>query len=249
MRSHDAFDTKLKLENIASKLRELLGVPRRQRRLPNPLELLIATILSQNTNDVNSHRAFTNLKNAYPDFLSLADVQPRKIESLIRVGGIAKKKSKTIARIVSEVKANFKSFDRRSLRRMSRDSLIGKLCTMNGVGFKTASCVCLFALGDDDAFPVDTHVHRVLNRLGITKERTPDRTYLQVKDFVPHKLGYEIHINLIKFGRKICTAQKPRCHRCSLFDLCEWSDKTLQIPANEKEVAARKVDFMLLENV
>ncbi|MFZ1083254.1 MAG: endonuclease III [Candidatus Kryptoniota bacterium] len=224
-------------------------MPHRKRKLPDPLELLVATILSQNTNDVNSHRAFTNLKNVFPDFLSLANAQPRKIESLIKVGGIASKKSKTIVRIVREIKSNFEKFDCRSLRRFARENLIEKLCTMNGIGYKTASCVSLFALGDDDAFPVDTHVHRILNRLGIVKEKTPDKTYLGVKDLIPHRRGYELHINLIKFGRKVCTAQKPKCCGCLLFDLCNWKEKTLQVPDKAVNINKKRVEFMVLEKV
>jgi len=238
-----------RLEIIASRLADSFGVPRRKRRMPDPLELLIATILSQNTNDINSHRAFTNLKNAFPKLLLLADVQPRKIESLIRVGGIAKKKSKTIVRIVREVKSNFEKFDSGSLRRIPRETLIQRLCTMKGVGYKTAECVSLFALGDNDAFPVDTHVHRVLNRLGIVKEKTPDKTYLRVKNFVPYRRGYDLHLNLIKFGRKICLAQNPKCYECYLLDLCGWEEKSLQAPRKESQVDKKKVEFMLLEKV
>ena len=238
-----------RLEVIASRLRDSFGVPHRKRKLPDPLELLIATILSQNTNDVNSHRAFTNLKNAYPSFLSLSNVQPRRIESLIRIGGIANKKSKTIVHIVKEIKSNFEKFDRRSLRRFSRENLIEKLCDMNGIGYKTAACVSLFALGDDDAFPVDTHVHRILNRLGIVEEKTPDKTYLRVKDSIPEHRGYELHINLIKFGRKTCTAHKPKCYECLLFDLCNWKEKALQMPDKAAKIDKKKVEFMLLEKV
>ncbi len=238
-----------KLEFIASRLRDIFGVPQRKRKLPDPLELLIATVLSQNTNDINSHRAFTNLKKSFPDFLTLANAQPRKIESLIKVGGIANKKSKTIVNVVRDVRKNFGRFDRRGLGKIDRDDLIGQLCELNGVGYKTSACVSLFALGDDNAFPVDTHVHRTLNRLGVVMATTPDKTYLAVKDVIPKGLGYELHLNLIKFGRKICTAQKPKCYECSLFDICKWKEKTLQRPARETRPNSEKVEFMLLEEV
>lgn len=238
------------MEVAASRLRDAFGIPHHKQRLPHPLDLLIATILSQNTNDVNSDRAFTNLKNAYPNLSALANVQSRKIEALIKVGGIAKKKSNTIIQIVKEVKSNFGKFDRKNLRKIPREELIDKLCTMKGVGYKTASCVLLFSLGDDDAFPVDTHVHRILNRLGIVKEKTPDKTFLRVKDIIPRSRGYELHINLIKFGRKICTAQKPKCYECPLFDLCDWKEKLYQISERtKKDIDKKKVDFMLLERV
>lgn len=231
----------------------MFGVPERGKKPPNPLELLIATILSQNTNDVNSHKAFVNLKNEVTDFLDLADMNPRVIEPVIRVGGISRKKSKTIVMIVKEIKKYFAKFDRVSLRRIERDDLIERLRRLNGIGYKTAACVSLFALGDNDAFPVDTHVHRILNRLGVVREKTPDKTYLRVKDSIPPNRGYEIHINLIKFGRKTCTAQRPKCYDCPLYDICRWKEKALyrrqDLVAKRIATKKKKIEFMLLENV
>lgn len=241
--------TSERLEVVASRLRDLFGVPERKRKLPDPLDLLVATILSQNTNDINSHRAYTNLKGRYPDFMALADARPREVERLIRVGGIANKKSKTIVAVVADIKVKFPNFDRKRLRKENTNVLIDMLRELKGVGYKTASCVSLFALGDDDAFPVDTHVHRVLNRIGIAHEKTPDKTYLAVRDSVPKGKGYEIHLNLIKFGRKVCTAQRPRCFECVLFDDCEWNEKTLHAEKRALRADDKKVEFMLLEEV
>jgi len=238
-----------KLRIITSRLRDSFGVPSRKSKLPEPLDLLIATILSQNTNDVNSHRAFTNLKSVYSDLRTLIKVKPRKIESLIRVGGIAKKKSKVIVQVIKEISDNFEKFDKKSLRKIEREKLIERLRSLNGVGYKTASCVLLFSLGDHDAFPVDTHVHRILNRLGVVNEKTPDKTFLAVRNHVPRGLGYELHLNLIKFGRKICMAQKPRCYECGLYDICGWKEKTLYASAEKIRNKERDVEFMLLENV
>jgi endonuclease III len=238
-----------RLDAVSTRLRDIFGVPARKRTLPNPLDLLIATVLSQNTNDLNSHKAYINLKKRYDDFLDLATAKPREIERLIKVGGIAKKKSRTIVNLVREVARQFPRFDRKSLRSEDREILIERLRQLNGVGYKTASCVSLFALGDDDAFPVDTHVHRVLNRIGIVREKTPDKTFLAVRNSIPPGKGYEIHINLIKFGRKICTAQRPKCYECTLYDLCKWEEKSLQVPKEHLSADDAKVKFMLLEEV
>ncbi|MCL5021574.1 MAG: endonuclease III domain-containing protein, partial [Bacteroidetes bacterium] len=146
----------MRLRIVASRLCDLFGTPERKKKLPDPLDLLIATVLSQNTNDVNSHKAYVNLKDKYPDFLDLAGAKPRDIERLIKVGGIANKKSRTIVKVVAEIRELFPRFDRRILLTEDRNTLIDRLRELNGVGYKTASCVSLFALGDDDAFPVDT---------------------------------------------------------------------------------------------
>jgi endonuclease-3 len=238
-----------KLEIVATRLRDLFGVPHRKSTLPDPLDLLIATILSQNTNDVNSHRAFVNLKNAYPDLRAVAKVPPRKIKSLIKVGGIANKKSRVIIRVIKEIENRFKKFDRRSLKKIDKDEIAEKLCSLNGVGYKTASCVLLFSLGDDDAFPVDTHVHRVLNRIGLVDQKTADKTFLTVREHVPRGRGYELHLNIIKFGRKTCTAQRPRCYECGLYDICEWEEKTLQSAEMKGKNKEKDVEFMLLERI
>jgi endonuclease III len=237
------------LTSVASRLRDLFGVPQRKRKLPDPLELLIATILSQNTNDLNSHKAYVNLKSGYPHFLDLADAKPGEIVRLIKVGGIANKKSRTIINVVRDIRKQFPRFDRKSLKSEERNSLIDRLRGLNGVGYKTASCLSLFALGDDDAFPVDTHVHRVLNRIGIVREKTPDKTYLAVRDLIPRGMGYEIHINLIKFGRKICTAQRPKCYDCVIFDFCRWKEKSINPPEGLTSVDESRVGFMLLEKI
>lgn len=239
----------LKLKVVAERLRASLGTPRRKSKMPDPLELLIATILSQNTNDINSHKAFINLKSAYPNLRELAAVRPRRIETLIRVGGLARKKSKVIVQVTGEIVRNFDDFDRRALRKLKGRDLLVRLRNLKGVGYKTASCVLLFSLGDDDAFPVDTHVHRILNRLGVVHTPTPDQTFLAVRDEIPKCRGYELHINLIKFGRKTCTAQKPRCHECELFDICKWKGKTRKEAFEKNPRSTRDVEFMLLESV
>jgi len=238
-----------KLEILARRLRDSFGVPVRQHSFPEPLELLIATVLSQNTNDINSHRAFTNLKGSIPDFTALDSASPLKIERLIKVGGIAKKKSRAIIKIVREIKKKFNRFDRKTLKRIGRDQLVESLKEITGIGYKTAACVSLFAIGDDDAFPVDTHVHRILNRLGIVDEKTPDKTYNAVKDSIPSGMGYQLHINLIKFGRTTCTSQKPSCFGCPLYDICGWVGKSMKTTSNKPPVRDRRSEFMLLENV
>lgn len=237
------------LHTIAAELRIIFGSPKRKSKLPNPLDLLIATILSQNTNDANSHQAYLNLKAVYPDFFSLADVRPKVIEPLIKVGGIANRKSKVIVRVVKQIQVGFPGFRPTLLKRIDRYELTDRLCQLDGVGYKTASCVLLFALGDDDAFPVDTHIHRILNRIGTVKTGTPDKTYLAVRDAITEGIGYELHLNLIKFGRSICMALKPKCYDCPLNARCRWKDKNRQIPASSSRTKSRKVDFMHLKEV
>jgi len=114
---------------------------------------------------------------------------------------------------------------------------------MKGVGLKTASCVLLFAL-DKNVCPVDTHVHRTINRIGIVNEKTPDKTFNALNKILPDGIAHSFHTNLIRLGREICKPKKPVCSVCPLIKNCQYSDKNFE--ANTK---LSNKSFMLLDNV
>jgi endonuclease-3 len=231
---------------VAKRLEASLGVPRQARKLPKPLDMLIATILSQNTNDKNSIRAYENLRKAFPSWQEVAQANVRAVKSAIRVGGMANQKSVRIKDTLAAVKKRFGSYSLSSLKQKSDDEVIQELTTLNGVGFKTASCVLLFSLRRD-VFPVDTHVHRICNRLGLVKTNTPEKTYEAMKNLFPKGRGYSFHTNLIRFGRKVCRATNPACDECPLFDDCVYERKTNV--KRQRAASAANHDFMLLDNV
>jgi endonuclease-3 len=133
------------------------------------------------------------------------------------------------------------------LKLKTNDEVIEELTTLNGVGFKTASCVLLFSMGRD-VFPVDTHIHRICNRLGIVQTKTPEATYEEMKTMVPKGKGYSLHTNLIRFGRKVCRSANPACNICPLYDECAFDGKGTRRPAKRSSSTADH-DFMLLDNV
>jgi endonuclease III len=232
---------------IALRLEAFLGVPRQADRLPKPLEMLIATILSQNTNDKNSHRAYSELRAKFPTWKKLSEVPTRSIAETIRSGGMANQKSARIKKTLDAVRLRFGSHSLAKLRSMSDREVIAELTALDGVGFKTASCVLLFSLGRD-VFPVDTHVHRICTRLGLNAgSRTPDETYHFMKKIVPPGRGYSFHTNLIRFGRLICRSNLPLCGACPLFAECRYPDKKRSRTMNGK--SQRDFSFMLLDNV
>ncbi len=113
----------------------------------------------------------------------------------------------------------------RSLRRRPSDEIIERLTSFSGIGTKTAACVLLFSLGRE-VFPVDTHVHRICNRLGLAPEsKSPEETFRKMQGIVPRGKSYSFHINLIQFGRTVCRAQKPLCAFCPVFRLCTFKQK------------------------
>jgi len=181
---------------------------------------LVLTILSQNTSDTNSGRAFMRLISRFPTWGELMAAAPREIESEIQVGGLAPTKSVRIKTVLDEVWRRQGSFDLSFLREIPLDEAKGWLRSLPGVGPKTAACVLMFALGRP-ALPVDTHVGRVAQRLGLVPAKTGAAAAHDLLEAVlaPEEV-YPFHISLIKHGRRLCRAQRPLCAECPLSDRC-----------------------------
>jgi endonuclease-3 len=210
--------------------------------------MLIATVLSQNTNDRNSHRAYTALRERYPSWDDVAGAPLRALVATIRSGGMANQKAARIKGILKAVKEKYGRYDLSALRRRTSDEVIEELTQLKGVGSKTAACVLVFSLGRD-VFPVDTHVHRLCGRLGLTPgSRTPEETFERMKPLVPQGKGYSFHTNLIRFGRKICHAQRPACGLCPLQLDCCYEAKERCVSGTGK-VSSADHSFMLLDNI
>ena len=237
-------DKKEKLKKINSLLIKQFGIPKRAKRLPNPVDLLIATILSQNTNDQNSYKAFKNLKENCKDWEEVAKLPKNKLLKLIKVAGLGKQKSAAIKGFLNEQLSKRGKINLNYLKKMSNQEIIEELTSFNGIGVKTSSCILLFSL-DRNVCPVDTHVHRTLNRIGVVKTNSPDKTFLEIQDFVPEKVAHSLHTNLIRLGREICKSQNPLCSICPLKKICNYPDKNLMPVANKNSAK----DFMLLDSV
>lgn len=239
---------RLKALRVARILEEFLGTPRQKRALPEPIDMLIATTLSQNTNDRNSHNAYLRLRSAFPSWRAVALAPRRKLVAAIRVGGMAHQKAERIQAILRELKEKNGSYSLDGIERKQTGRIMAELTQLNGVGPKTAACVLLFSLGRD-VFPVDTHVHRICVRLGLAPgSRTPERTFEAMKEIVPKGRGYSMHTNLIRFGRKICRSGNPFCGECPLYGECGYPGK--KIPSSRgRAIRATNHNFMLLDNV
>jgi endonuclease-3 len=231
-----------KIKKVNSLLIKNFGIPKRQNPLPDPLDLLIATILSQNTNDNNSYKAFQNLKARYKSWKELINEKRTVIEKYIRVAGLAKQKSEAIKNLINNLDKE-DEFHLKFILEMSDEEAINKLTGYKGVGVKTASCVLLFAL-DRNVCPVDTHVHRTTNRIGLVKEKTPDKTFFALNKNFPAGIAHSFHTNLIRLGREICKPKNPSCGVCPLLNICEYDLKNFDTKGIKK-----KRDFMLLDNV
>jgi len=197
---------------------------RKSRR--GPLEGLVLTILSQATNDRNSDRAYARLRERFETWEEVLDAPAAAVEEAIRPGGLARNKARTIKEVLATLAAGSSGLPPRvpdpllSLADAPLSQAVDELTALPGVGLKTAACVLMFCL-DRAVMPVDTHVHRLASRLGLTNAgATADQTHGVLMAITPEELIYPFHVWLIAHGRAVCRARGPRCGACSLSDLC-----------------------------
>lgn len=186
----------------------------------DPISVLVQTILSQNTSDRNSHRAFASLTASFGSWDNVASASLSQIVDSIRAGGLAEIKAKYIKQALEEIKRRRGKLELNFLKQLTTDEARDWLMQLPGIGKKTASCVLLFSLGVP-ALPVDTHIFRIARRLNLLDAKTNvDKAHETLKSIVPQDSIYPFHVLLIEHGRKICKAQRPRCHRCVLQQIC-----------------------------
>lgn len=211
-------------EQIVAGLSPLYGEPV-WRPHGDPMAELVLTILSQNTTDTNSGRAFMRLLQRFPDWRALMEAPVDEIVAQIAVGGLAKQKAPRIKASLEAVWAARGSFELDFLNEMPLDEAKAWLRELKGVGPKTAACVLMFSFGRP-ALPVDTHVHRVAQRLGLVPESaTAETAHDVLESMLSAELVFPFHILLIKHGRRLCRAQRSLCEECPLLDGCPWGQK------------------------
>jgi endonuclease-3 len=211
----------MRLHAILERLEQAYGSPRWS---PNhdPLGELVATILSQNTSDVNSDRAYAALRAAYPTWDEVLQALPDEVASVIRSGGLARLKSRRIQEILHTVKRCHGHLSLDFLMDMPLPAARAFLAEFPGVGPKTIACVLLFACGHP-AFPVDTHIYRVTTRLGLLPAGgTAERAHVVLEPLIPPAQVYHAHVNLIRHGRTVCKARLPDCQQCCLRTWCPY---------------------------
>ncbi len=209
-----------KAEKCIEILEDLYGVP--QAGDIDPLDLLVQTMLSQNTTDTNSFQAFRNLKTAYPNYEDLLAASDEDIAELIRVGGLADTKARRIKEALIKIKRDAGAIDLSFLSSLNREEAEEYLLALPGVGPKTAAVVLLFAFGFP-VMPVDTHVYRVSGRLGLVPEGASIKeTQRILEEIVPQDKYLSLHLNLIWHGRRICKARGPKHEECALRTLCDY---------------------------
>lgn len=186
----------------------------------NPLDCLVKTILSQNTNDKNRDNAYLHLREKFPDWTSVMNASVGDIADAIRPAGLANQKSQRLKDILLWINRTYGSLNLDFLCDMEPQEVIDTFTQLKGIGIKTISVVLMFICGVD-IFPVDTHVHRICRRLHLVPENaSAEKTYYMMQPVVPTGKSYSLHFNFLRLGRTICIARKPHCPECPLHDLC-----------------------------
>jgi endonuclease-3 len=204
---------------VVKKLERTYGVPR-WRPHHDPLGELVATILSQNTSDVNSDRAYAALRTTYPTWEAVLHAEAAEMAAVIRSGGLATLKTRHIQGILRALQERYGRLSLDVLNSMPMPAARALLAEFPGVGPKTVACVLLFACGQP-ALPVDTHVYRVATRLGwLPRGCTAERAHVVLEPLLSPQHVYSAHVNLIRHGRSVCQARQPDCTSCVLSRCC-----------------------------
>ncbi len=208
-----------KVREIDRRLEQLYQPPT-EPPYTDPLDELILTILSQNTNDRNRDLAFRRLRERFPNWEAVRDAPLDDVIEAIRPAGLAQTKAPRIQEVLRLITAREGKLSLDFLREMPLEEARAWLTSLKGVGPKTAAIVLLFSLGRP-AFPVDTHIHRVSKRLGLIPPTTSrERAHRLLEALVPPERYVPFHLGLIEHGRALCRARVPRCEECPLRDLC-----------------------------
>jgi endonuclease III len=206
-----------RLRRITDKLAAEYGRPL-LRPHQAPVDELVLTVLSQNTNDRNRDVAYARLRDRFASWDEVREAPLEEIEEAIRPGGLAPTKSVRIKQILEAIGDD----DLSGLADEPLEEARERLRMLPGVGRKTAACVLLFSFGRPDV-PVDTHVYRVGGRLGLWDQKAPfDRAHDELLRLCGDdgEFAYEAHVLLIRHGRRTCVARAPRCAECPLRRMC-----------------------------
>jgi endonuclease-3 len=186
------------------------------------VDVLVDTILSQNTSNANSDAGFKRLRRRFRSWNQVMNAPTDEVETCIRVSGLSRIKAPRIQAILRQIKAEQNNIDLQFLAGMNDEDACAYLTKFIGVGMKTAACVLLFAFGKA-LFPVDTHIHRIAIRLGwVPSGASADQTQKILTPRIPPQDRYSMHVLLIEHGRKTCRAASPKCEECVIASLCAY---------------------------
>ena len=206
---------------IVQNLENTFGEPRLAAK-SDLLVMLVKVILSQATSDVNSHRTYQNLKKQFKSWEEVSAADKSAVADAIRLGGLANQKAKVIKDLLRQLEEMHGTLSLKFVEKMPDDEARDFLQKFRGIGPKTVACTLLFAV-HKEVFPLDTHIFRVLKRMGILPEKINDaKAHELLNLLVPGGKFYSLHVNLIRLGRQICRPREPLCEKCPLIEYCDY---------------------------
>ncbi len=224
----EATEDEKPLRYVIQNLERTYGVPV-NRRPPrtDPLDMLVQIILSQATSDVNSARTFEALKKRFPTWEAVLRARTSTLAETIRAGGLANQKATVIRELLRQIKEQHGSLDLSFLHDIETEEAVRYLSQFRGIGPKTIACTLLFAC-HKNVFPLDTHIFRILRRMGIIPQRCSDaRAHEIMNRLVPEEKFYSFHVNLIRHGRKLCRPRDPLCEQCPIVEYCDYGQNRI----------------------
>ncbi len=186
------------------------NLPEHEMRSSDPYRVLVATVISHRTKDEVTYEVAERVFEKYPDIYSLAEADEEELASLIYPAGFYRQKAKKLKNIAKIIVEEYGGNIPESM---------DELLKLPGIGRKTANIIISRSFGKD-AIAVDTHVHRISNRLGIVETRTPEETEKALKKVLPRKYWKEFNVTMVLFGRYICRPISPKCDECPIRDMC-----------------------------
>jgi endonuclease-3 len=219
-------DDERPIRYIIQNLERVYGVP--ENSAPSdPLDMLIGIILSQATSDTNSHRTFAALKRRFPTWDAALRARESTIAATIQSGGLANQKAAVIKSLLRQIKEERGALDLAFLHDLPPASAVEYLSRFRGIGPKTIACTLLFACGTE-VFPLDTHIFRILRRVGLVPQKCTDRRAHDIMNaLVPTGKFYSFHVNLIRHGRALCRPREPLCERCPVVEYCDYGQSII----------------------
>jgi endonuclease III len=206
---------------IVQNLERAYGVPANA-RTSDPLDMLVKIILSQATSDANSHRTFAALKKRFPTWDEVLRARVSTVAATIRSGGLSNQKAKVIKDVLKQIKTEHGTLDLNFLHDFDAEAASRYLKQFRGIGPKTIACTLLFACRKE-VFPLDTHIFRVLRRVGLIPQKSTDQRAHEIMNrVVPEGKFYSFHVNLIRHGRAVCRPREPLCQRCPIVEYCDY---------------------------
>ena len=207
---------------VVQNLERAYGVPVNKWTGWDVLDMLVSVMLSQATSDVNSDRTYDALKRRFPTWDAALRARESTIADTIRLGGLANQKAAVIKDLLRQIKEEHGTLDLNFLHDVSSEEAVRYLSQFRGIGPKTVACTLLFACRKD-VFPLDTHIFRILRRVGLIPQSCTDRRAHEIMNtIVPTGKFYSFHVNLIRHGRALCRPREPLCERCPIVEYCDY---------------------------